>query len=542
MLAPELALCDLAALEAAPQQLALVSGGAAALDLDGQGVGLTRFRGRRHRCHRLGQGALGRLAPLERLLVGRPGLLRRLQAACQLGCLRRRGLGGLGNALLLRGQALDCLFRPRQLVGSMMLHLLESRPEGLAAQRAVGFIGQCARPFDLLVGPNELVRRRLELTLDGAEITTDPVGSGAGRLARLLVGSGRFAGQHDLGKRRLSLGDGLQGRQALFGARQALGLRLQLRQRRGRLGEAPELDVELGDALLGGGVLVSHRLALGDDALVFASRHLQLLVGLARRLQRLLGVDCRLDHHLLGVAGRRGRRLGFGHLGLQRLELGQQAAGLLVLLGGLAPVLAGLVAGGVDGVDAQELQNELLALGRRLGAEGGQLLLLGEHRCPEGGVVHAQDRAHVSGGVAHALGHLEAVGVGLGLHRRADPRDRAPHDVEVALVLELDLGHAVGVDARGADLLVRRAAPAVKHPPDALDKTRLPGPVAAVDADEAGRQLDVELFVHPVVAQPEFRQPHFSSAPSTARARYSWPRVRMRSRSKPMRSVPGASR
>ena len=182
-----------------------------------------------------------------------------------------------------------------------------------------------------------------------------------------------------------------------------------------------------------------------------------------------------------------------------RDELRHQYTRPRELLHGHAPVLTGLVLGRIDGSDAEELEHQLAPLGRRLAAEAGDLLLLGEHRCPEGGVVHAEDGAHIAGRVAHALGHLHSVGVGLGLHRGVDPRDRAAHDVEVTLVLELDLGPAVGVQPRGTDLVVRRASAAVEGEPDGLHQAGLAGAVGAVDADEARRELEVEVLIDPVV-------------------------------------------
>ena len=112
-----------------------------------------------------------------------------------------------------------------------------------------------------------------------------------------------------------------------------------------------------------------------------------------------------------------------------------------------------IVACAVERRDPQQLEHELAAVGRRLLAEGGDLLLLGEDRGPEGGVTHAQDRVDVAARIPHALGHLLAVGVGLRLDLGVGPADRAAHEVQVALVLELHLAEALGVHARRAHLV-----------------------------------------------------------------------------------------
>ena len=74
----------------------------------------------------------------------------------------------------------------------------------------------------------------------------------------------------------------------------------------------------------------------------------------------------------------------------------------------------------------------------------------------------------------------------------------------MALVLELDLGDAVGVDAGGADLVLRRCATLPKSV-QRIDSTSdaLAGAVDAVDADEAGGQLgrSSSSLEDPVVAE-----------------------------------------
>ena len=94
------------------------------------------------------------------------------------------------------------------------------------------------------------------------------------------------------------------------------------------------------------------------------------------------------------------------------------------------------------------------------------------------------------------------------------PGDRAAHEIEVALVLELDLGDALGVDARRAHVALVGARPAEERPEHRLDEIRLAGAVVAVDADQARRERQVELvLVDAVVAQVEARQLHVSPSP-----------------------------
>src|SRR5439155_25201394 len=115
-----------------------------------------------------------------------------------------------------------------------------------------------------------------------------------------------------------------------------------------------------------------------------------------------------------------------------------------------------------------------------------------------------------------------AVRVGLGLDRVVDAADRPAHEVEVALVLELHLREALAVHARGTDLVVARTGPAVERPQDRLDDRALARAVGAVDADQARRQLELELvLVDPVVAQEQSRQPH-RALPAKANRRHIW--------------------
>jgi len=156
-----------------------------------------------------------------------------------------------------------------------------------------------------------------------------------------------------------------------------------------------------------------------------------------------------------GVGGD-GCGLGVGRGPADHVEIGKHGTEPLELILRRPGVLAGQVTGGIERRDAEELEDQATALRRGLLAEGGQLLLLGEDRRPEGGVIHAQDRVHVAPRVARPLGHLLVVGMGLRLHRRVGATDGAAHEVEVTLVLELHLGHAFPAHAGGAHFVHRR--------------------------------------------------------------------------------------
>ena len=94
------------------------------------------------------------------------------------------------------------------------------------------------------------------------------------------------------------------------------------------------------------------------------------------------------------------------------------------------------------------------------------------------------------------------------------PRQGAPDQVQVALVLELDLGDAVAADSGRADLLLGGAGLAPQGPqrwPRAASTSR---PVGAVDADQARGELQVELvLVHPEVPQVQAGQQHGVASP-----------------------------
>ena len=241
----------------------------------------------------------------------------------------------------------------------------------------------------------------------------------------------------------------------------------------------------------------------------------ELVVGPLDLLQGGFGLPGRnLLHGLAGLGFLRrhpGLLERIGQLG----QVGEHPPQALVLVARGAGVLARLVACPVQGRDAQQLEHQTAALGRRRLREGGQVALLGEDRGPEGDVVHPQHRVHVPGRVPCSLSHLGAVGVGLGPHRGAGPGDGPAHHVEVALVLELHLGHAVPVDAGRAHLLLVGPGPAPEGEQHRLQQRALARAVHSVDPNQTGRDLQVQgVLVDPVVAQMEAGQPH--SAPSTA--------------------------
>ena len=80
---------------------------------------------------------------------------------------------------------------------------------------------------------------------------------------------------------------------------------------------------------------------------------------------------------------------------------------------GLAGVTAGRVACRVERGDPEQPQDQPQPLGGGVVGERRQLLLLGEHRGPEGAVVHAEHRLDVALGVADSLGHDQPVAASL---------------------------------------------------------------------------------------------------------------------------------
>src|SRR5581483_11789597 len=128
--------------------------------------------------------------------------------------------------------------------------------------------------------------------------------------------------------------------------------------------------------------------------------------------------------------------------------------------------------------------------------------------------------------------HESPVAVGLNRDRGGGAFDRATDQVEVALVLELDLGHAFAAHARAADVLLGRACLTPQAEQHGLQERRLAGPVGAEDPHQPGWYLEFELvFVDPEVAEIQTVDQHEPgpSAPTMARSRYSWPIERTRS-------------
>ncbi len=162
---------------------------------------------------------------------------------------------------------------------------------------------------------------------------------------------------------------------------------------------------------------------------------------------------------LFGVGGdRRGAALAsasavFGEV-LRRRPAGRGADGGRTWRGGrLGQAVAS--PGAVERGDPEQPEDELAEpLSRGVVGECRQLLLLGEHRRPEGAVVHAEYRLDVVLRVADALGHHEPVAAGFEARGGVDPAQGAAHQIEVTFVLELHLGDAVAAYAGGTNLLL----------------------------------------------------------------------------------------
>ena len=115
----------------------------------------------------------------------------------------------------------------------------------------------------------------------------------------------------------------------------------------------------------------------------------------------------------------------------------------------------------------------------------------------------------VPAGVAHTLGHQQVVAVGLGLGRGVDARQATTYQVEVAFVLELDLGDAVTADSGCPHVVLARPSLAPQAEDDRFEQGALPGAVDPVDADQAGGQSQVEgILVDPEVAQVDAGEQH----------------------------------
>jgi hypothetical protein len=329
----------------------------------------------------------------------------------------------------------------------------------------------------------------------------------------------RRVGLGGRGERRECLG-GRQRRRERLERLDALGSRAELAQAGLGLGQRGLLVAQGAQAV---GRVRDRRcggLALEDERVVGAGEVVEGVEGLLRggrrrgrgRQRRVGGGGPGVGLFVLGG--------GLGERGLEGGEVGEPVGEALVVGPCLPCVGAGRVARLVERGDAEEPQHEVAPLLRAVRAEGGDLLLLGVDRRPERGVVHAEHGVDVGADVAHAFRHLLVVPVGLGLDGVVGAGDRAPDQVEVALVLELDLGDAVALDVGGADLVLRGAGLAVEAEADGLDERALAGPVGPVDAHQAGGELELELvLVDAVVPQVEAGEQHQPVDSSTARAR-----------------------
>ena len=313
---------------------------------------------------------------------------------------------------------------------------------------------------------------------------------------------------------------------------QAGGQRVELAQLLG-----PRLDrLHRGVELLAGGPALDHQ------RVVLLAAQVEGLEGGGGRLGGPAGGDNGVGllgrHHL----GGRGPGRAVRRFCLQHLQIGQHAPQPVVLGRPVAGVLAGRVPGRVQRGDPEQLQHQSSAIGGGVVGERGQLLLLGEHRRPEGGVVHAEHRLDEPLRVPGPGRHQGPVAVRFHRDLRVDAAQRATHQVQVALVLELHLGDAVATYAGRADLLLGGAGLPPEGEQNGLEQGRLAGPVGPVDAHQPGGQLEVQLvLVDPEVAQVEPLDQHAGpaagvSAPMMARSRYSCPSNLTRSRSRPVRS------
>ncbi len=315
---------------------------------------------------------------------------------------------------------------------------------------------------------------------------------GPGRLDRALVdlrGRGR---KHDLGGVRRRGGRDGEDLELAFGVVDGGGHPLESGQLGGGGQEGVELGLLLRDHLVGGVQLGANAPAFDDEGLVFLAPAVQRLQRGGRGPAAVLGGVGGL---LLGGGGDgRGLRPGFQVSGLdaQGVDVGQHAPQPGVVAGRPTGIPAGQVTGRIEGSDAKEAQDQAQPFGGGLAGEGGQLLLLGEDRGPEGAVVHPEDRFDVPLGVPHPLRHDQAVAAGLQAGSGVDPAERAPHQVEVAFVLELDLGDAVAAHPGRTDLLLGGPGFAPQGPEDGLEQGRLAGAVGPVDADQTRWQLEVE--------------------------------------------------
>ena len=437
--------------------------------------------------------------------------MRDLPVALRIGKGGARQAGGLRRGHAPGFEGLVPGLGAGDLGRSMGLHRGEGLPEGLTAQGAGGLAGELGAALRLLGGPDQFGDGGMEATVDLGQRHVRRLcrcgGVGAGRLVR----PGRLGADGD--------GDGLEPAVGVADPAQKLergavvvqpgrpGRRLG--QLRAGVVEAAELGGQGGD-----GVVFPVEVALGaapldDEGLPRLTDPVdppESLGGVALPGPRHLG-DTGLGDRV-GFRGR-GGGLGVGGLHAQDVEVGEDRAQMQELALGLARVPAGGIAGRVEGGDPEELQHELAPLGGSLGAEGGQLLLLGEHRRLEGRVVHPEHRVHVPPGVGRALGHDQTVAMGLRLHGGVDPAQAAPDDVEMPFVLELDLGDTLGADARRTDLLAPGPGLSPQGEGDGLEQGRLARTVGPVDPDQPGGHGQIELvLVDPEVAEIDAGQQH----------------------------------
>ena len=200
-------------------------------------------------------------------------------------------------------------------------------------------------------------------------------------------------------------------------------------------------------------------------------------------------------------------------------EVGEHAAEAVVVTAKVAGFPTGHVASGVERGDPEQLHHQSPALRRRVVGERGELLLLGEHRRPEGQVVHPEHRLDVALGVLDSRRHECTVTVGFHADRRIDALQGSPDEVEMSLVLELHLGDAVPAGPRGPDLLLGRAGLSPQGEYDGFQQGRFAGAVRSEDPYQAGRKRKVELvLVDTEVAEVQPGDQHQGevSEPSTA--------------------------
>ena len=287
-----------------------------------------------------------------------------------LGLQRARPLVGLGH-----------------LGGPVRLHLLEGVAQRLAAQRAVGLAGQLARPLDRLARPAGSATAADRRPPTSASASARRLGRGA-RAASCagVVGQRWLVGDRQLGQRPLGLGQRLDQAQAGLGRGEAGGLGLERRQ----LGRA---GVERGQLAARARPPAAAARSCSARTPLPSAVTLVVLAAARRRARRAR--LCAASRRVAGAGEllleRRDRGLGGRPPAARRRRRppparpgrGAARAGARELLLASPGVLAGEVAGRVERRDAEQRSTSFLRSLRRLQAEGGHLLLLGEHRRPE---------------------------------------------------------------------------------------------------------------------------------------------------------------